>query len=113
MKDSIVSEKDAVKEMKRMKVDSIGIKLMKDKAVFRNICLEKIRSPMANIIKEQMLSEGGEAAVHGLVISCGIERSDVLLMGTLSQYKKAIIKMKMQPMEGKEIAKRLSKILKL
>ena len=113
MKDSIISEKDAVKEMKRIKVDSIGIKLMKDKAVFRNIRLGDIRSPMANILKEQMLSEGGEAAVHGLVISCKVEHSDVLLMGTLSQYKKVIIKMKMQPMECKQIAKRLEKLLKI
>ena len=111
MKDTIVSEKDAVKEMRRIKVDPMGIKIMKDKAVFRNIRLGGIRSPMANILKEQMLSEGGEAAVHGLVISCGIDKSDVLLMGTLSQYKKVITKMRMQPMEGKQIAKRIEKLL--
>ncbi len=113
MKDEIISEKDAVDEMKRIKVDPMGIAIMKDKAVFRNIRLADIRSPMANIIKEQMLSEGGDAAVHTLVISCKVERSDVLLMGTLAQYKEVIRKMKMQPMEGKDVAERLKKLLKL
>jgi dihydropteroate synthase len=113
MKDAIISEKDAVKEMKRIKVDPMGIEIMKDKAVFRNIRLENIRSPMANIIKEQMLAEGGEAAVHGLVISCKVKLSDVLLMGTLAQYKNFIGKMRLQPMEGKEIADRVKKLLKL
>lgn len=113
MKDAVISEKDAVKEMKRIKVDPYGIKLMKDKAVFRNIRLENIRSPMANILKEQMLSAGGDAAVHTLVVSCKIEHSDVLLMGTLAQYKKVIEKMNLQPMEGKEIAKRIGRLLKL
>ncbi|MBW2984603.1 hypothetical protein KY361_05780 [Candidatus Woesearchaeota archaeon] len=111
MKDTIISEKDAVKEMKRINVDPYGIKIMKDKAVFRNLLLTNIRSPMANILKEQMLSEGGDAAVHSLVISCKVEYSDVLLMGTLAQYKKVIEKMKLQPMEGREIAKRIEKLL--
>jgi dihydropteroate synthase len=111
MKDAVISEKDAVKEMKRIKVDPMGIKIMKDKAVFRNIRLGGIRSPMANIIKEQMLSEGGDAAVHTLVVSCKVVHSDVLLMGTLAQYKKVIEKMKLQPMEGREIAKRIEKFL--
>ncbi len=113
MKDSIISEKDAVKEMRRMKVDPMGVQIMKDKAVFRNIRLTDIRSPMANIIKEQMLSEGGDAAVHGLVISCKVKHSDLLLMGTLAQYKKFMEKMRLQPMEGKEIADRVKKLLKL
>ncbi|MBW2980261.1 hypothetical protein KY360_02495 [Candidatus Woesearchaeota archaeon] len=112
MKDAVVSEKDAVKEMKRIKVDPCGVKIMKDKAVFRNLRLANLRSPMANIIKEQMLSEGGDAAVHTLVVSCKVENSDVLLMGTLAQYKKVIEKMNLQPMEGRDIAKRIKKLLK-
>ena len=113
MKDAVISEKDAVKEMKRIKVDPYGVKIMKDKAVFRNLRLANIRSSIANILKEQMLSEGGDAAVHTLVVSCKVERSDVLLMGTLAQYKKVIEKMRLQPMEGREIAERMKKLLKI
>jgi dihydropteroate synthase len=113
MKDAIISENNAVKEMKRIKVDPMGVEIMKDKAVFRVIRLENIRSPMANIIKEQMLSEGGDAAVHTLVISCKIKLSDVILMGTIAQYKKFMEKMRLQPMEGKDIADRVKKLLKL
>jgi dihydropteroate synthase len=113
MKDAIISEKSVDKEMRRIKVLPGGIKIMHDKAIFRILRLGDIRAPMANMIKEEMLAAGGDAAVHWETIACKVKTTDVLLFGTLEQYKKFIEKMNIQPYEAKEIAARVQKLLGL
>lgn len=44
-----------------------------------------VPSPAASVIKQEMLSRGGDAAVHAKVIVCGTEKSDVLIFGTAKQ----------------------------
>ena len=42
-------------------------------------------SPAAAVIKQEMLSRGGDAAVHAQVITCGVKESDVIIFGTAKQ----------------------------
>lgn len=111
IKDKIIKEKDVCKEMKRIGVMPEGIDLMRDKSIFRLIRLSNIKAPMANIIKEGMLSAGGEAAVHKLCCACKVEYSDILLMGTITQYSHLLKNLSKQPYKGKLIAKRIKKII--
>lgn len=113
MKDKIVKEKDVIGEMKRIGADPYGIKIMKDKTVFRLIKLTKIKPALANIMKESMLSAGGDAALHKLCCACKVEHTDVLLMGTIAQYKHLLNNLEKQPYGGKEIRRRLCDILDL
>ena len=113
MKDAVISEKSVDEEMRRIKVMPEGIKIMHDEAVFRILRLENIRAPMANMIKEEMLAVGGDAAVHRETIACKIKTTDVILFGTLKQYKKFMEKMKIQPHDAKKIAARVQKLLDL
>jgi dihydropteroate synthase len=39
----------------------------------------------ANIIKQEMLSVGGDAAVHAHAVDCGVKESAVMLFGTKQQ----------------------------
>ncbi len=39
----------------------------------------------ANVIKQEMLSRGGDAAVHAHAIDCSVEKSDVIIFGTVKQ----------------------------
>jgi len=111
MKDAVIPEKSVDKEMRRIKVLPGGIKIMHDEAVFRILRLGDIRAPMANMIKEEMLAVGGDAAVHWRTISCKVKTTDVILFGTLHQYKRFIQKMNIQPFNAKEIAARAQKLL--
>ncbi len=113
MGDAVISEKVVDNEMKRIKVLPEGIKIMHDKATFRIIRLVDIRAPIANLIKEEMLAAGGDAAVHWQAIACKIKKTDVILFGTIAQYKRFIEKMMIQPFESKEIAGRVQKLLKI
>ena len=109
LKDKIIGEKSAVYEMKRIGADPYGIKIMKDKSIFRIIRITSIKTPLANILKEGMLSAGGDAAVHKLACACKVARTDVLLLGTVAQYKRLIERLKLQPYGGKDIVKRIKK----
>ena len=113
MKDAVIPEKQVEKELQRINLYPGGLEIMRDKATFRILRLDSIRAPMANMIKEEMLSAGGDAAVHWQTIACKVKTTDVIMLGTIQQYKRFIDKMKAQPFEGKEIAKRVQKLLGL
>lgn len=113
MKDKVIKEREAIKVMEKIGADPCGIKIMKDKAVFRLVCLKKIKPALANIIKESMLSSGGDAALHKLCCACKVEYSDVLIMGTIAQYKHLLKNIERQPYGGKEIRRRLWDIMDL
>lgn len=111
LQDKIVAEKEAVAEMRRIGTMRSGISIMKEKSKFRLLRLTQIRSPLANIMKENMLSAGGEAAVHKYSCACKVEYTDVLLMGTVAQYKHLLGNLKYQPFGGKKAASRIKILL--
>lgn len=112
-KDRLIKEKDVITQMRRIGADPDGIRIMKDKAIFRLILLKKVRPALANIIKEVMLSSGGDAAVHKLSCACKVEYTDILLMGTIAQYKHLLENLKKQPYGGNQIRRRICDILGL
>lgn len=87
-----------------------GIEYMIPKGVFRCIKLKNISNRAANIIKQEMLSKGGEAAIaKEALISDG--EHDVLLLGTTRQYQRLLEKLRMQPFGLKKIAQEIEAIL--
>jgi dihydropteroate synthase len=88
----------------------MGIGFMVPKAVFKCIKLKGIPARAANIIKQEMLSKGGEAAV-GHNAALGEGTTDMLLMGTLKQYRRLIAKLKLQPFGLKKVAREIQAIL--
>lgn len=102
---------EAIKEIEKVKADSEGIKIMAPKSVFRVVKLEKVKIPAAQILKEEMLSIGGEAARARGAVSGSIDSTDVLLSGTLKHYKMLVKKLKAQPFGLKTLAKNLERIL--
>lgn len=116
MKTSIVylnNLKEVRQELKKIGVDKRGIEIMAPKALFRVIKLESIKIEAANILKQEALSLGAEAAVHREVISGKIRQTDCLLMGTLEQLKKLCIKIKEQPFGLEEIGEKVQALARL
>lgn len=92
--------------------DPAGIGLMTGKSLGRAIKVENVPLPVAHILKQEMLSVGGDAAVHRNVIVSKIDATDVLLLGTLRQFNKLSQKILSQPFGLKEFAHQLKAILK-
>ena len=107
----LTSEKEALDALKKADVDPYGIQAMLPKMFHLNIVLEGIECRVANIIKQEMLSLGGDAAVARGTVACSIARSDVILMGTLKQIQRFTEKISAQPFGLSVISDRLREIL--
>lgn len=105
------SLKAAEKEIIKTGSSLGGLPFMIPKAVHMVIKLEGVSSYAANIIKQEMLSKGGDAAVHKGVVSASIDKSDILLMGTYGQYQRLVQKLDMQSGTLKSIAAEIQDIL--
>lgn len=100
----IADKSQAEQELSAIGCDAWGVKHMADKAVFRVLKLKSVTPTQANIIKQEMLSQGGEAAVARGVANHSVEQTDMLLMATEAQYRKVCAKLKIQPFKLKELA---------
>lgn len=104
-------EDEARRHMAAIGVHPEGVDIMAPKAVFRVLKLTGLTAPQANIIKQEMLARGGEAAVAWGAIEGSAPTTDVLLMGTLRQYEGLIKKLARQPYGLREIAGRIGEVL--
>jgi len=86
---SLATDAEIVREMRLVDAEEAGIQHMLPKARHYLVKLEKVRRPIAHILKETFLSNGGEAVVsHGL-ITAAVSDSDVILCGTRKQFERA------------------------
>ena len=105
------SSHEAVEVLKKIKVDPYGIKAMLPKMLHHNILLEGIKCKVANIIKQEMLSIGGDAAVSRSSVSCSVAETDVLIMGTTKQLQRFADKISIQPLRLGIISQKIKHLL--
>jgi hypothetical protein len=99
MKPTILNVKDlseAQTELAKIDVHPIGVQIMALKAVYRLIKFEDVDPTTANIVKQEMLSRGGEVAVARTVGKFEDKKTDLIIMGTLSQYVRLVRKLRKQ-----------------
>jgi dihydropteroate synthase len=108
----LTSEKEALDVLERAEVDPYGIQSMLPKMFHLNIVLDGLECRVANIIKQEMLSLGGDAAVARGTVACSVAQSDVILMGTLKQMQRFAEKISAQPFGLGGISERIREILK-
>jgi len=83
--------------MREIGVDPAGIALMTPKGLHRAVRLEGLSPWQANLLKQEMLSLGGEAAVHRGAIDCSATATAALLMGTEKHFRTLQVKLEGQP----------------
>ena len=105
------SAPEAADILKRMDVDPYGIEAMLPKMVNMNIHIQGLPCKVANIIKQEMLAIGGDAAVARGAVACSIEKTDLILIGTLKQIRRFIEKISFQPFGLKLLAESLDTLL--
>jgi len=89
-----------------------GIPIMAPKALHFTLRLEGVDSRAAVIMKQEMLSAGGEAAVCMGVIGLSAKRTDILVMGTRKQLLRAASKLKGQPFGAGAAADEITGVLR-
>jgi dihydropteroate synthase len=108
----IKNRAEAAKEMLALGVDRPAVALMADKAVQRIVKLSAVRPVVANIIKQEMLALGGEAATARGAITHAVKETDVLILGTVKQLMALIRKLKMGYFGLPKIALEIETVLK-
>ncbi|NLK52094.1 MAG: dihydropteroate synthase [Syntrophomonadaceae bacterium] len=107
----IRNEVEAQELIRRIGPDQAAVEIMSPKAVHRVIYVKNVSTPAALILKQEMLARGGEAAINRAVIVARTEMTDVLLMGTLQQYRQVLHRLRQQPFGLKGLAVELEAIL--
>jgi len=102
---------EAKREMLAIDVDGGGIPIMSPRAIFKVIKLTDIGRTAATVIKQEMLSIGGDIAVAKGTINAAIQKTDVLVFGTMAQIRELIHKLRLQPFGLKKIAQQLDALL--
>ena len=107
----ITSPARAEDELKKVGVDWPGVEAMLPKMETANLLLEGIECRVANILKQEMLSIGGDVAVARESVACSIDRTDAVLIGTLKQMKRLADKLAPQPFGLNGISDDIRRIL--
>ena len=107
----IESPEDAAREMRRIGVSDGGIDAMTGKARTVIIKVTGVAVPVAHILKEQMLSIGGDAAVAGGVLTHSVQATDVLIMGTRNQVMELVRKLSWQPFDLPGLGERIASMI--
>ncbi len=105
----LISDKKAV--LKRLGVESGGVGIMAKKMELLYFFIKDLKTPAANILKQDALSIGADLAVPGGVILCEKPMYDCILIGTRKHMEILSKKELAQPFGLKTIAKELTKFL--
>ncbi|MDD5005898.1 MAG: dihydropteroate synthase [Candidatus Omnitrophica bacterium] len=97
------------RQLRDIKVDEYGIKIMSPKADSFLIKIADVSSIAANILKQEMLSLGGDVAISRQSITGRDKNTDCLLIGNFVQLKRLIEKLNRQPFGLANIGKDLAK----
>ena len=93
----IASPANAERELKRVGVDPSGIRMMVPKMQSHCLYVRNLQCRQANIIKQEMLSLGGDAAVARGTVACSVEKTDVIIIGNYKQLHRLCEKLQLQP----------------
>lgn len=94
-------------------MDPMAIPLLTHKLFGQAVKLEGVRCPAANILKQEMLSLGGDAAVAREVITGQVKTSDVILMCTRRQLEGLVRRISGQPFGLAQLAEELEELLRV
>ena len=93
----IMNANEAIQQMKKVGVDPTGVKLMAGKTLHFNLRIEGIDPRSANLLKQEMLSVGGDAALDRRGLDCSTPSTDAILIGTQKQFEKLTSKLEQYP----------------
>ncbi len=99
--------------LKKLNVHGGGVSIMAKKMELLYFQIKDLKTPAANILKQDALSIGAELATPSGVITCEKELYDCLLVGTHKQIEILSRKELAQPFGLKALAKELQEFLKI
>jgi dihydropteroate synthase len=87
---------DLLDELRKIGCDEKAVSIFNKKFDTLPVKIIGMKCALANIIKQEMLSAKGDAVVHSKTVSCEIDKTDILLLGSPSVYANLIRKLEYQ-----------------
>lgn len=103
-----ISENYIPSSIQEVGFDSSYSSKVVDKYSFRCFKIYSLTPQQASILKQTALAVGADAAVHREVITCLVDKSDVVLGGSVSQLRTIASKLSAQPFSLAKLAADLS-----
>ena len=103
--------KDLNLEFKKIGVDKGGIPIMLPKGFSRLVKISGVPCFWAHILKQEMLSLGGDVALSRGSLTGQTKKTDCLLMGSLSVFGYLIEKLKRQPFGLTHLGQEIKEVL--
>jgi dihydropteroate synthase len=92
---------------------NIGAVKVSNKGTFYNVLVKNVKSVVANVIKQEMLSIGTDAVVAKGALDLSVDRCNVILVGNIKHFKQLAVKIKAQPFSlkyfGNEVLDKIDK----
>jgi dihydropteroate synthase len=107
----IKTENQAEEILRTMDVSAEGVEIMRHKAVHRVVKVSGIDVRAASIMKQEMLSKGGEVAAPWALYKLEPGKTDIVVMGTHRQFEDLLEKLKKQPFGLKKIGEEIRQTL--
>lgn len=98
--------------MQEIQVDPYGISIMLPKAITHLIRVNAVTNIAANILKQELLSVGADAALSRGSLTGKDKKTDCLLMGTPAQFLRVCEKLSKQPFGLALFSRELATLLK-
>ncbi|AMV71595.1 dihydropteroate synthase [Desulfuromonas carbonis] len=108
---TVSDESGARRELELIGCDPGGIERMAPKMLGRLVKITAVPCRAANVIKQEMLALGGDAAVARGTVACAHPATDLILIGTQRQLLKLSRKLATQPFGLAEISHQLRGLL--
>lgn len=109
----LLTSKNIQTELEKIGFDKTYCDIASKKYEFRTIKIFDLTPAQANILKQTAISVGADCATHREVITGQIEKSNVVLGGSISEIKKIAEKLKYQPFSLNILAETLLKELEV
>jgi dihydropteroate synthase len=107
----IADEAEARAELRKIEVDPVSVPIMAPKLRHVVIKIKELDARAANILKQEMLAKGADAAVAKWASGFSRPTTDVLLMATVKQYRLVLEKLKVQPYGLQSLAPSIERAL--
>lgn len=101
---AIYNREQLQQHMQSVGADQTGIRIMKQKGEFFHVHMRNVSLQAANIIKQEMLSKGGEACIPKHVSQLRAEPIDMILFGSRRTFSRVIGNFRIQPFGLKRLA---------
>ena len=95
-----LNEHNLVHEIAALGVHPASVGIFASKSRIIPLKITAVRTPAANILKQEMLAAGGDCAVPANCILNNTERMDVVLLGTVKHYRILARKLAQMPFFG-------------